>query len=411
MVVGLFLPVVSFGQGINYPGNSPISTTGAGNARVDPDNLFTRNNIAGLSEIETEAGGRNRWRVFGEVQGTFYSYDRRPGINAEVSSRGKVGVPNASGEVTFTSSGNRFGFGVGLSQVFGFQSKLKDLSGGPGAQFFDTKIASHDVTVAGAARINKRFSVGASVIFGRVFLKQIGTIPELAAIGIIRQSHLDVSDIGGVGYSFGANVRPSSRIRLGINFKTKRKYTLGGAVETFQPVAGPSGLQLIPVKPPVNVPFSFPAVLETGISVKPTQRLLIAFDHRYYFYQRSLESVVVQDAATSAPLASQSVRARNVSLFLLGGTYALNKDHALNFGTGYVSNAVPDETFYPGLMNTGGKSITAGLSRQIDQTWWTVSISKYSGNPRTIESARNPLFAGIYENGGFTIGLAFRRWK
>jgi hypothetical protein len=38
-------------QGINYPVGSPTGTSGAGNARTDPDNLFIRNNVAGMTEI------------------------------------------------------------------------------------------------------------------------------------------------------------------------------------------------------------------------------------------------------------------------------------------------------------------------------------------------------------------------
>jgi hypothetical protein len=32
-------------QGINYPVGNPTATSGAGNARTDPDNFFLRNNI------------------------------------------------------------------------------------------------------------------------------------------------------------------------------------------------------------------------------------------------------------------------------------------------------------------------------------------------------------------------------
>jgi len=43
--------VSSFAQGINYPVGNPTVTSGTGNARTDPDNLFSRNNIAGMTEI------------------------------------------------------------------------------------------------------------------------------------------------------------------------------------------------------------------------------------------------------------------------------------------------------------------------------------------------------------------------
>src|SRR5262245_48985804 len=65
-------------QGINYPVGSPTGTSGAGNARTDPDNLFIRNNVAGMTEIPIneaeELSGKlgvsanGHWRFLGEFQ-------------------------------------------------------------------------------------------------------------------------------------------------------------------------------------------------------------------------------------------------------------------------------------------------------------------------------------------------------
>ena len=407
-------------QGLNYPGNSPIMYTGAGNARNDADNLFTRNNIAGLTEIADENDGesdtalkRSKWRFTGEVQGTYFKYERQftpPGLSAAVTSAGIVKVPSFSGEVTFTTKSRRFGFGVGLSQEFGFESKLKDPAVlGAQAQFFDTKVASQDITFAGAVRLHKRLSVGGSVIFGRGFLLQIGTIPQLAAIGIIRQSRLDVSKISGVGYSIGANWRLSKQVTLGINYKSQRQYNLTGTLDAFQPVITPGGLQLVAFKLPVRVPFRFPAVVESGIAVRPVRRLVVEFDYRYFFYAKSLDTVNVFDSTTGSVVASQPVNAKNVKLFLLGGYYEINENHKLHFGTGFTTNGIPDATFNPGIMNTGARSVTGGFSKRIGGAWWNASATGYFGLNRTITAAGNPNFPGLYSNHGFTIGLGVRR--
>src|SRR5262245_1060175 len=75
-----------YAQGINYPVGSPTGTSGAGNARTDPDNLFIRNNIAGLTEIpvneeEENTGvlgdsGKGKWRAFSDLQVSIYRYRR-----------------------------------------------------------------------------------------------------------------------------------------------------------------------------------------------------------------------------------------------------------------------------------------------------------------------------------------------
>ncbi len=410
ILFNLFIFVLpTHGQGLNYPGNSPIMNTGAGNARADADNLFTRNNPAGLAEIEDEATGRpRRWRVFGEIQGTYYRYCRDQDLAAgSVRSQGTVAVPNGSAELTFTSRDKRYGFGVGISQVFGFQSKLKEPRAlvGDQPQFFDTKIASHDMSLSAGYRLNKYVSVGGSAIVGRAFLTQIATIPELAAFGIIRQSRLDVSKVGGLGFSAGLNVKPHDRFRAGFYYKSRRKYDLTGSLDLVQP----AGATLVNVEIPVRVPFRFPAIMETGISVAVTKRMHVAFDHRYYFYDSTLDRVNVLDRNTGSTIVSQTLAAKNVHLFLLGGFFVLDQNQKINFGTGLVTNAIPDETFKPGLMNTGGKSLTGGYSRRVGDIWYIASISAYFGSDRSIGAKTNPFFAGDYSNQGLTIGLGIRR--
>lgn len=412
---------VTFAQGLNYPGNSPVMDTGAGNARTDANNLFTRNNIAGLTEIadeEDELNGKSlrksKWRLLAEVQGTHFTYERTftpLGFQNQVVSSTSITVPNFSGEITFTPKNRRYGFGIGISQEFGFESKLKDSAAvlGNQAQFFDTKVASHDLTFAGAVRLHKKFSIGASLIVGRGFLVQIGTIPQLATAGIIRQSRLDVSKIGGAGYSLGANWRPTKYLSLGINYKSQRKYDLTGSLDSFLALATPAGLQLSPIKLPVRVPFRFPAVIEAGISLQPVKRLTVAVDVRYFYYGRSLNSVTVFDQSSGNAIAVQSVNAKNVKLFLLGGYYELNESHKLHFGTGYTTNGIPDQTFNPGLTNTGARSLTGGFSKKIADAWFIASLTGYFGLDRTIAATANPAFPGVYQNHGYTIGLAVRK--
>src|SRR5215510_10398188 len=61
LVFVLTLGGAAAAQVINYPVGAPTSTSGAGNARTDPDNFFLRNNIGGMTEIpsraEEERGG------------------------------------------------------------------------------------------------------------------------------------------------------------------------------------------------------------------------------------------------------------------------------------------------------------------------------------------------------------------
>ena len=128
-------------QGINYPVGNPTATSGAGNARTDPDNLFIRNNVAGMTELrlDDEAGRsgipasavKGRWRSMGEIQLSTYKYSRErilPGPALGVMTQTNLGIPGLAGEITYTSADHRYALGLGAYTIYGFQSKLKDPS-------------------------------------------------------------------------------------------------------------------------------------------------------------------------------------------------------------------------------------------------------------------------------------------
>ncbi len=169
-------------QGINYPGNNPTVTSGAGNARTDADNLFVRNNPAALTEIPineaeesnatTTVSDKGGWRLMGEAQEIFYYFRRdfqQPASQQNITSRATIINPSIAGEITYTSRDHKYAFGVGTYQIFGFQSKFKEPTDklGAQAQFFDTKTASNDLVVGGAARVNQTLSVGGTLILCR----------------------------------------------------------------------------------------------------------------------------------------------------------------------------------------------------------------------------------------------------
>lgn len=412
----LLAPLFLYAQGINYPANAPVNNGGAGNARTDADNLFTRNNAAALTDIEDEETGENkgRWRILSEFHSTFYTYKRQftpPGFNQTVSSKDSIIVPSASGEATYTAGNRKYAFGIGVSQTFGFESKLKDSEQvlGSRAQFFDTKIASNDLALAGAVRLHEKFSIGGSFIIGRGFLLQTAPIGQLALIGINRSSRLDVKETGGFGASFNLHFRPTEKVNFGFNFKTARKYNFEGTLDTVQPVITPSGLQLFPVKLNVRVPFELPLIAETGVKIEPHKRLFLDFDYRFYNYAKSLKQLNVTDRQSGATLAAQNINAKNVHVLSFGGAYRLNSNLKTLFGFGFMNNALSDAAFSPALNNSGGISFSGGLARHVSGLWMNVGVTAIFALNREIPVAAQNAFPGRYQAGGLTIGFGIRK--
>lgn len=402
-------------QGINYPGNVPSNSGGAGNARTDGENLFTRNNAAAMTEIETSETGLGKYnlRAMFEAQGAYYHYERKYtpfGFNQQIQSDATIALPTLSGELTYTAKSRKYAFGVGISQTFGFESKLKDSEQilGNQAQFYDTKVASNDVAFAGALRLHKKLSIGGSFIFGRGFLVQTAPVPQLAAIGIIQQSRLDVSQIGAPGASINVHFRPTAKISFGLNYKTTRKYNLQGTLDTVQPIISQTGLQLLPLTLSVKVPFKFPSIIETGVNVQPTKRFFIGFDYRFYRYSKALDTVSVLDKQSGINLFTQSINAKDVHLFIAGGAYTLGESSKLFYGAGYTTNALSDSSFNPGLNNSGGVSISSGFGKRISGIWYNIGATGIFALNRKINAAPLNPFPGEYKSRGLIIGIGMR---
>ncbi|MBO0721841.1 MAG: outer membrane protein transport protein [Blastocatellia bacterium] len=407
-------------QGINYPVGNPTGTSGAGNARTDPDNLFIRNNVAGMTEIpvndDEERSGSpaatsyGRWRLMTEIQLSTYRYSREhtlPEPVQGITSETRLGIGNGAGELTYISDGHRYAFGVGVYTIYGFQSKLEDPAQlGPFATFFDTRLASNDLGAGGAVRLNSKLSVGGTFIIGRGFIDISLPNPQLAPLGIARQDRLDVSAFGAPGASVGLHFRPTGRISFGINYKTRRNYDLDGSLATFVPL--PTTGQIVPVNPRVIVKFKPPASAEGGVEVKATGKLRVFADFRFYDYTATFQEIDVRDKESGQLLFALHLDAFDVKSVRTGAIYALSDATKLHFGFAYTSNGIPDAAITPGTINLGGFDISGGIGKRIGSAWVNIAVAGILGLDRTIGPPENTAFAGKYTGRGALLGMGFR---
>jgi long-subunit fatty acid transport protein len=410
-----------FAQGINYPVGSPGGTSGAGNARTDPDNFFMRNNVAGLTEIPVNAeeensgelgtSGKGGWRIDGELQESVYHYERlrlQPGPFMGLKSKATIVNPGLAGEMTYTSGSHRWAIGFGGYQMFGFQSKFVEspMDFGSRAQFFDTRVASNDIAMGGAVRLTKKLSVGGAFIVGRGFLDLKAPTLSLAFFGIIRQSRLDVSEIGAPGVNISVHYRPFKTVNFGLNYKSKRDYNLHGEFETF----ALSGFQFVPVVPKVTVPFKLPTVAEGGVQIKPRKNIILEGDFRFYDYTATFKTLSVFDATTKMPLISQTILGKDVRSVRFGFVYSMTDKTKFFAGSAYTTNGFPEAAINPGLVNVGGLDISGGLGKMLFKQWATFSVAVIRGRERIVSPPVNPIFEGKYTGNGvlFSIGLRLK---
>jgi long-subunit fatty acid transport protein len=422
LVFAFALGAVAKAQVINFPVGIPVGTSGAGNARTDADNFFIRNNVAGMTDIpfrnqtgQQDLSATGQWRFNGSIQLSTYLYRRErflPGPTQGITSETRLGAPiSPAGEVTYTRGDRKFAFGLGAYTIFGFQSKLKDPAAlGPLATFFDTRVASNDFAVGGAMKLHRKLSVGASFIFGRGFVDLARPNPTLAQLGITLQDRLDVDNIGAPGASVGLFYRPTARLSLGINYKTKRSYELEGGLKTFVLVPGPSGAaQVVPLNTAVTLKLKPPAIAEGGFEIKVTDKLRLFSDFRFYDYTATFQELVVRAEESGQPLVTLNLDAFDVRSFRTGGLYALTPATTLQFGWAYTSRGLPDAAFSPGTINTGGFDFSGGVIRRImGDRWLNIGVAVILAQERKIGPPANPLFPGRYGGWGGMLGVGVR---
>jgi long-chain fatty acid transport protein len=410
-------------QVINLPVGIPVGTSGAGNARTDEDNFFLRNNVAGLTDIpfpnqngqQQPVSDKGRWRFNGSLQlSTFLDRRERflPGPTQGITTETRFGPPlNWASETTYTRGDRKFAIGWGSYTIFGFQSKLKDPSSlGPLATFFDTRVASNDWAFGVAMKLHRKLSVGGSFIIGRGFVNLARPNPTLAQLGIILQDQLDVDSIGAPGASVGLLYRPTARLSLGINYKTKRNYNLEGGLRTFVLVPGPSGAaQIVPLNTAVTLKLKPPAIAEGGFEVRATDKLRLFSDFRFYNYTADFQELVVRAEKTGQPLVTLKLDAFDVRSFRTGALYKLNPDTILQFGWAYTSKGLPDAAFSPGTINTGGFDFSGGVIRRImKDRWLNIGVAVILAQKRNIGPPANTLFPGEYSGWGGVLGVGVR---
>lgn len=410
-----------YAQGINYPVGSPAGTSGAGNARTDPDNFFMRNNVAGLTEIpvtdeEEQSGdqqesGKGGWRIYGELQESVYKYTReRPfpnQVGRGISSGATIFNPGLASELTYTSGNHRFGFGIGAYQAFGFQSKFKDdpADFGARATFFDTRVASNDIAMGGAVRLHKTLSVGAAFIFGRGFLDLKAPALQLFAFGTVRQARLDVTDIGAPGVNVNVLFHPVKFISFSAGYKSERTYNLEGKFDTFTL----QGFQFLPKRFNAKVEFKIPQVAEFGVQIRPHKKVIVAADFRFYDYTETFgPPIKLIDQDTNTEIQRLVIMGKDVRSARFGIVISATDKTKINLGTAYTSNGFPAAAINPGLVNVGGLDISGGFAKRIHGQWFNFATAVVLGRTRLVGPPANLLFNGRYKGNGVLFSLGMR---
>ena len=218
-------------------------------------------------------------------------------------------------------------------------------------------------------------------------------------------------------YSFrgGLMFRVHPMLQFGLVYQTETKgeYKDGTLVLNF---GGPLGK----VAYDVDVDgFTWPEQLGFGMQLRPTEKLMLAFDIKNYFWSRSLGSIEVKPSnpdnamAPPAPVLPPFVfNWKDQLVAILGLEYRLNNAVTLRAGYNKGNSPVPDATLTPLFPAIVEDHATLGLGWNLQS--WTINAALERGfEASQTNSVANPMldpFAGsTVSHSQWTLSLGFTK--
>lgn len=413
LLIIVFFNSIALAQGVNFPSGNPTGTGGAGNARTDSDNFFMRNNLAGLTEIplndEEETTGiktkadKGLWRFNGEIRLlAFRNTSDISNFAGKIIFERTSLTPGFAGEITYTTSDHKLGFGISTYNIVNINSELK-LTHFPSSleldeiNSFSTKVNSSDIVVGGAVRLHKKLSIGGAFIFGKAF------IDFEAPVFVRGLNKLRANSFGAPGTSISLHYRPTSFLSFGANYKSKRKYNFSGKIEV-----DPSKFNPFPLMENIKVEtdFEIPTIAEAGLELKPFKKLIIAADFRFYdnTATKNFRLRFPTQNSIFAFFEQRNLSDLDVHSFHVGGKYSLNDKTNIQFGATTNSNAS-----YPsgslGRGNELGVVFSGAIGRRIKDQWLTAGFAVLPGRERPGFFFNNSRDGGVL----FSIGLRIKQ--
>ena len=257
---------------------------------------------------------------------------------------------------------NKFKFGVGAYTPFG--SELHYGAGWTG-RFALTDINLRSVFVQGTASvaITPQIAIGAGVVtlaYGDVDLQR--DIPLQSQAGGTFHAQLTGKADHKVGYNAGIMFKPSDKFSLGLSYRSAiDAHVSGGSIAlTNAPAAVGSSFTATGF----DVTLPLPDVYSVGIGVRPSDKVLLAFDANLVGWSRyqNLDFTYTGGVLGGAASSSSKRQYQDALAFRVGVQYKVTDHFALRVGSFYDFSCVKDGFVTPETPDASRLGATAGFT-------------------------------------------------
>jgi long-chain fatty acid transport protein len=273
-----------------------------------------------------------------------------------------------SGFVGFGPKEGKWRLGLGVYTPFG--SELHYAQGWEGRySLTDINLRSVTAQATVAYAITPQVSIGAgvtSLVYGDVDLQR--DIP-LQAQGSTQPAHATLTGKADhkVGYNIGVMFKPSEKLSVGLSYRSAVDAHVSDGDIKITGLPASAGGSFTATKFDVTLPL--PDVYSFGIGVRPSEKLLLAFDANLVGWSRyqSLDFRYTNGVIGGNTTSSSKRQYQDALAFRVGGQYKITDGFSVRAGTFYDFSAVRDGFVTPETPDADRIGFTAGIGYEFAQ--------------------------------------------
>lgn len=214
-------------------------------------------------------------------------------------------------------------------------------------------------------KIEDIFSIGGGPIFvqGSVeFNRNLTPNPLLSENGSGTDVTLDAKGISAMGYNVGMMFKLGKQVTLGMDYRSEIIMEARGGDATFSDV--PTIAEGTFTNTTFSADLPLPAELTAGISYKPSDKWLFAFDYNYTEWDvyKSLDV----DFDNGLPTSINPRNYKNASTFRFGAQYKATEKFTVRGGAYIDESPVQDGYFAPETPRNDSVGYTGGFTYQVN---------------------------------------------
>jgi long-chain fatty acid transport protein len=263
-------------------------------------------------------------------------------------------------------------------------------------------------------KVGDVFSIGGGPIFvqGSVnFNRNLTPNPLLSDNGSGTDVTLDATGISATGYNVGMMFKLSNQINLGMNYRSEIIMEARGGSATFADVPAIAAGSFTNTTFSADLPL--PAEMTAGISYKPSDKWLFAFDYNYAKW--SVYKSLDVDFDNTLPTSVNPRNYKDASTFRLGAQYKATEKITVRGGWYLDESPVQNGYFAPETPRNDSVGYTGGFTYQvnsklgIDMSFLYLQFDQvnnsydYFDDPTTNTGTSS--FGGTYKSSVFSPGI------